>query len=208
MQDSPTFWEVLEGRSSVRKFEDRPVAREVVERLLEAGIKAPNAHNNQSWRFAVLRDKADMLRMADGMFPRYQAALQSTGMGADQIAELAEKRRERLAGAPLAIVFFVAEDDLKRYEDPDRDHGETQMAVQSAALAADHILLAAHALGLGGVWICAPMFAPVEVQETLQLPVDWVAQGVLLLGYPAEFPEKRARKSLDEVVVWVSEEAE
>jgi F420 biosynthesis protein FbiB-like protein len=206
--DPKGFFQVLEERRSVRKFENRPVPRELIERLLRAGIQAPNAHNTQSWRFAVLTDKADMIRMADGMFPRYAAALCSSGMEADRIAELAEKRRDRLAGAPLAIVCFVAEDELKRYDDPDRDRGEHQMAVQSAALAADHILLSAHALGLGGVWICAPMFAPEEVREALDLPGDWLAQGVLLLGYPAEFPEKRARKPLDEVVVWVSEEAE
>ncbi len=90
------------------------------------------------------------------------------------------------------------------YDDKERTHGDWIMAVQSAALAAGNILLAAHALGLGGVWICAPMFAPEVVQAAFDLPEDWVAQGMLMIGYAAEAPDFRERKPLDEVVKWVS----
>ena len=78
------------------------------------------------------------------------------------------------------------------------------MAVQSAALAGGHLLLAAQALGLGGVWMCAPLFVPEVVQTALGLPADWIAQGMLLLGYPDESPDGRPRKSISEVVRWVS----
>jgi len=198
------FWEVLESRRSVRRFKPQPVEREIIERLLGAGVRAPNAHNNQSWRFAVLTEKADMARLVDAMRPDYEQALLDSRMDAATAAELADRRGARLTGAPLAVIICVAQDDLKSYDDETRSRGEELMAVQSAALAGGHILLAAQALGLGGVWMCAPMFVPEIVQTALDLPANWAAQGMLLLGYPDEAPELRPRKPIEEVVRWVS----
>jgi len=198
------FWDVLENRRSVRRFKPRPVEREVVETLLEAAVRAPNAHNNQSWRFAVLTEKTDMLRLVDAMRPDYEQALLESGMAAETAAEFADRRGARLTGAPLAVIICVACNDLKTYDDQVRSRGEELMAVQSAALAGGHLLLAAQALGLGGVWMCAPLFVPEVVQNSLGLPADWVAQGMLLLGYPDESPDGRPRKPISEVVRWVS----
>lgn len=202
MGDTPGFWDVIEGRRSVRSFTDQPVERGLIERMLAAGVLAPNAHNTQSWRFVVLTDKAVMVKVVDRMFPRYQQALLDSGLDAAEVAELANKRRARLTAAPVAVIVCVAEDDLKYYADEMRTQGEVQMGVQSAALAAGNILQAAHALGLGGVWMCAPMFAPEDVRDALDLPPDWQAQTMLLLGYPAEEPPARPRRPMDEVVVW------
>ena len=198
------FWEVLEGRRSVRQFQPRPVEHELIEKLLEAGTRAPNAHNNQSWRFAVLAVKNKMVQLAEAMQPEYLRALLSSGLDTEKAAAMANKRKSRLTGAPVAVVVCYAKDDLTVYEDETRNRGELLMAVQSAALAGGHILLAAHALGLGGVWMCAPMFASEIVREVLNLPGDWQPQGMLLLGYPAEEPKYRERKPLAEVVKWVS----
>jgi len=198
------FWEVLEGRRSVRQFEDRPVERALIERIIEAGTRAPNAHNKQSWRFVVVTEKEDLTRMVMAMQPKYKQALLNSGVDPDEVELLAEKRKLRLTSAPAVILPCVALNDLSVYDDEDRTHGDWMMAVQSAALAAGQILLAAHALGLSGVWICAPMFAPEVVQAAFDLPEDWVAQGMLMIGYAAESPDLLERKPLAEVVRWVS----
>jgi coenzyme F420-0:L-glutamate ligase/coenzyme F420-1:gamma-L-glutamate ligase len=202
MTDSQGFWDVIEGRRSVRQFAERPVERGLIERMLAAGAMAPNAHNTQSWRFVVLTDKPAMTAVVDRMNPRYQQALLESGLDAAEAAVLAEKRRTRLTCAPVVVIVCVAQGDLKAYIDATRSQGEVQMAIQSAALAAGNILLAAHALGLGGVWMCAPMFAPGEVREELDLPADWEAQAMLLLGYPADEPAGRPRRPMEEVVAW------
>ena len=204
MTESIGFWDVLEGRRSVRQFVDLPVEQKLIEQLIEAGTRAPNAHNRQSWRFVVVTGKEDLSRMVMEMQPKYRQALINSGISPEQVDELAEKRKIRLTSAPAVILLFVAKGDLPSFDDGERTEGEWVMAVQSAALAAGNILLAAHALGLGGVWICAPMFAPEAVQKAFDLPSDWVAQGMLMIGYPAEEPEFRERKLLAEVVRWVS----
>ena len=73
------------------------------------------------------------------------------------------------------------------------------MGVQSVALAGGTLLLAAHAEGLGGVWVCAPLFTPDTVRASLDLPSDWVPQGMILLGYPEKVPEPRPRRPVSEV---------
>jgi coenzyme F420-0:L-glutamate ligase/coenzyme F420-1:gamma-L-glutamate ligase len=73
------------------------------------------------------------------------------------------------------------------------------MGVQSVAMAGCTLLLAAHAVGLGGVWLCSPLFAPDQARSVLDLPDEWDPQGLILLGYPARMPEARPRQSVEKV---------
>jgi nitroreductase len=73
------------------------------------------------------------------------------------------------------------------------------MGVQSVALACGQLLLAAHAEGLGGVWVCAPLFAQESAQASLNLPATWDPQGLLLLGFPSRIPPPRDRFPVGEV---------
>jgi F420 biosynthesis protein FbiB-like protein len=75
--------------------------------------------------------------------------------------------------------------EMDTYPDKRRQQFEHQMAVQSTAMAAQNLLLAAHAEGLGACWLCAPLFCQDVVRATLDLPKDWETQGAVILGYPA-----------------------
>jgi nitroreductase len=78
------------------------------------------------------------------------------------------------------------------------------MATQSLALAGQNLLLAAHAEGLGACWLCAPLFCPHIVRDTLGLPADWEPQAFISLGWPAESPAK-TRESLETRVRFVTD---
>lgn len=194
------FWDVLRTRRSIRNFEPRPVSKGTVEHILQGAILAPNAHNRQSWRFVVLSKAEDILRLAEGMGVDYRAALLAGGIPEEEVEARAGRRRERICGAPVVVVLCIETTDLDTYTDANRDDGEYVMGVQSAAMAGGHMLLAAHAEGLGGVWICAPLFAPQSVRQACDLPESWIPQGMILLGNPAEDPEQKERKPLEEVV--------
>lgn len=56
--------ELLEGlltRRSVRKYENKPIPKDVLEQIIKAGEFAPSAHNTQPWEFLVIQDK-DVLK--------------------------------------------------------------------------------------------------------------------------------------------------
>lgn len=199
----PLFWEVLEGRRSVRRFQKQPVPADTVDRLLAAAVRAPNAHNAQTWRFVVLTAAGDKSRLAAAMGASFRRDLEIDGVADEEIRARLKRSADRLLGAPLVVVLCVDTAGLQRFKAANRSDGEYLMAVQSAALAGGHLLLAAEAEGLGGAWICAPLFAPAEVRTALHLPESWVSQGMLLLGNPDEKPALRERKPLDEVVIYV-----
>lgn len=170
-------------------------------RLLEAATWAPSAHNRQPWRFAVLSTGEAKRRLADAMAARLAADLRADGVPEDAIAADTGRSRRRLTGAGALIVVCMTMADMDTYPDARRRSFEHTMAVQGVAMAAQNLLLAAHAEGLGAVWMCAPLFCQDTVRAALDLPPDFEPQGVIALGYPAEDSTK-GREPLESRVVF------
>ncbi|MBS7656052.1 nitroreductase family protein [Candidatus Bathyarchaeota archaeon] len=59
------FIELIKSRRSVRKYQDKPVPNEFLQKLLEAAHWAPSAHNSQPWEFVILRDKEVKRKVAE-----------------------------------------------------------------------------------------------------------------------------------------------
>ncbi len=182
--------ELIHTRRSIRRYEARPVPAQLVERILEAAIRAPSAHNRQPWRFAVIEDDAMKRRLAAAMGRRLRDDLAADGLSPELIERDAGRSYSRISGAPLLILLCLTMADMDDYPDERRARNEAIMAAQSVAMAGQNMLLAAHALGLGACWLCGPLFCPATVRHTLALPDDWRPQGLVTLGYPAEIKEK------------------
>ncbi|CUS04851.2 Coenzyme F420--glutamate ligase [Candidatus Promineifilum breve] len=184
------FFDLIHSRRSIRRYEARPVPAQLIEQLLEAAVWAPSAHNRQPWRLVVIEGEATKQRLAAGMGERLRADLAADGAPPDLIARDAGRSHARLTGAPLLIVLCLTLADMDAYPDQRRAANEALMAAQSVAMAGQNLLLAAHALGLGACWLCAPLFCPHTVRTVLDLPDDWQPQGLITAGYPAETKEK------------------
>lgn len=194
----------LRSRRSVRRFLPDPVPHAVLERILETGTFAPSAHNRQPWRFAVLTTPTAKTRLADAMGADFRRDRLADGLPPETVEVQVARSRARICEAPVVILLCLTMADMDPYRDENRQRAEYLMATQSVALAGGTILLAAHAEGLGGVWVCAPLFAPDTVRGALSLPIDWEPQGMLLLGYPAVIPAARERKSIEDVAFFVT----
>ena len=192
--------ELIRSRRSIRRYTGDPVPGKLVEQLLTAATWAPSAHNRQPWRFAILEDGATKARLAAAMGERLRRDLAADGLDAAAIERDAGRAYGRISGAPLLILLCLTLADMDDYPDARRRGHEMTMAVQSAAMAGQNLLLAAHALGLGACWLCAPLFCPDVVSATLALPPDWQPQGLITVGYPAE--EKTKTRALLETRVW------
>jgi coenzyme F420-0:L-glutamate ligase/coenzyme F420-1:gamma-L-glutamate ligase len=199
MNQQHTF---LRGRYSVRKFLPQPVAREVLERILETTTWSPSAHNAQPWRFVLLESAEARERLGSALGTRMEQALLAEGMEAESARARAERSRLRIADAPVGILLCVDAEAIPHEENLERQASEYQMAVQSAAMAGGTLLLAAHAEGLEGVWLCAPLFRPELVRQVLELPESWHPQGLLLVGTPDEQPQSRTRIPWQEVTLF------
>ncbi len=180
----------LTARRSIRRYTPDPIPPDLIEQMLTAAIWAPSAHNRQPWRFAVIETAATKQTLAAAMGQQLQADLQADNVPPRVAAAGVNRSYQRITQAPLLILVCLSMADMDSYPDPARQRSEWIMAVQSAALAAQNLLLAAHALGLGACWMCAPLFCPAVVRQTLALPDDWQPQALLTIGYPAESKTK------------------
>ncbi|MFZ0548091.1 MAG: nitroreductase family protein [Candidatus Promineifilaceae bacterium] len=178
------------NRRSIRRYQPTSIPKELVQEILTAAIWAPSAHNRQPWRFVVMQEAADKERLAAAMGRRLRADLTADGVPQDAIEKDAGRSYQRITAAPVLILVCLTMADMDSYPDEKRAKNEWLMAVQSTAMAGENLLLAAHEAGLGACWMCAPLFCPDVVKETLALPPDWEPQGLITMGYPAENKQK------------------
>jgi F420 biosynthesis protein FbiB-like protein len=129
-------------------------------------------------------------KLATAMGEKLRADLTADHAPPDLIEKDTNRSYQRITNAPLLILLCLSMADMDSYPDPMRQQHEWTMAVQSTAMAAQNLLLAAHALELGACWMCAPLFCPDLVKQTVVLPDDWQPQALITIGYPAETKEK------------------
>jgi F420 biosynthesis protein FbiB-like protein len=189
----------LLSRRSIRRYQPAPVPTETIEQILTAATWAPSAHNRQPWRFVTITTPETKERLAAAMGERLRADLTADNVPPEIIEKDANRSYQRITAAPALILLCLSMEDMDSYPDPKRSQNEWHMAVQSTAMAGQNLLLAAHQSGLGACWMCAPLFCPDVVQQTLNLSDDWQPQGLITLGYPAETKEK-TRKPLANLV--------
>ncbi len=203
MENLRTF---LRTRRSIRRFKTDPVPDSVLRDILHTATFAPSAHNRQPWRFIVLTDSSAKTHLSDAMAEEFQRDLEKDNLPPEEITKRVNKSRERITGAPIVVILCVDMSEMDNYPDERRKKAEYIIGIQSAANAGMQLLLAAHAEGLGGVWVCSPMFAQEIVQEALNISKQWEPQAMFLLGYPLEIPAFRGRKAIEEVMKFSTSE--
>jgi coenzyme F420-0:L-glutamate ligase / coenzyme F420-1:gamma-L-glutamate ligase len=195
--------DALLGRRSVRRYLDRGVPEEDIERVLEAARWAPSPHGRQPWRFAVISQEETKARLAEAMGEEWRANLEMDGQSDEVVGKRLEGSRKRLLAAPVLVLLCLYLEDLDIYPDSARQQNETAMAVQSLGATAQNMLLAAYSLGLDVGWMCAPLFCPEKVTEALGLDPRLIPHALLTLGYAkGDPPRRRSRKPLAELVVY------
>lgn len=164
------FDEAMKGRRSIRRYEKRPIEISVIEEILDLARYAPSSMNGQPWAFIVIRDngiKGRLVEIKNKYCP----------------VEKQEYRADFLLNASAIVVVCV-----DREKSFDRE-------IENGVLAAANLMLAAHAKGLGSVYMSAqrrdvPAVAS-EIREVLSIPPHLDPISILPLGYPAETPEPK-----------------
>lgn len=160
-------------RRSVRRFSEKRAEDETLHTILRAGMSGPSAVNARPWQFIVVRDKAMLDAMADA------------GGGGPM---------EPLRGADFAVLVCG---DLHRAFSKAPDFW-----IVDGSIAAQNLILAAHDLGVGSVWLGTwPVEERVKAQQELfGLPEHIVPHSIVAFGYPAK-PDDSERNLYDETLV-------
>ncbi|MBV9410145.1 MAG: nitroreductase family protein [Acidimicrobiia bacterium] len=190
------FQDVVQRRHMVRNFDDRPLPRQVVERILANGLRAPSAGFTQGWAFLVLEGREETARFWEATFESADAR--------------SSFRRQGLFSAPLLIVPLSHKDAyLDRYAEPDKgwtDRSESHWPVPywdvDTGFASLLMLLTAVDAGLGALFF--GVFEASRFREAFGVPDAYTPVGALAIGYP--LPDEpsaslaRGRRDLGEVV--------
>jgi nitroreductase len=164
--------QAINTRRSVRKYIDKPVAKETVEQLIRAAILAPSAMNCQPWTFGII-EGADTLK---GYSDRAKAFILEN---LDKFPILA--RYKDMLSNPASNLFYGASTLLVIYA---KKVGPNPRV--DCALAAENVMLAAWSMGLGTCWIGLSMLlldSP-EVKQELGVPDDYDIVAPIIIGYP------------------------
>jgi len=180
--------EAIKTRRSVRAYKSTPVDDKTLELVMEAARWAPSWANTQCWRFIVVRDSEIRNKLADTAI--------------DVAKGKPNRGTEAMRVTPIAIVA-CAERKRSGYRfreprQPVTDKGDWYMF--DVALAMQNLVLAAHSLGLGTVYIGA--FDAIKAAKILELPEGFAVVAMTPLGYPDEEPKIRPRKELSEIVFY------
>lgn len=186
-------------RRSIRRYRPEPVAAEQLAAILEVMTWAPSAHNRQPLRIVVVRTSESKAALANAMGQRLRTDRRQDGDAADVIEADAQRSFARITSSPVVLVLCADMSPMDQYPDPARQNSERLMAAQSVAAAAQNGLLAAHALGLGACWMCAPLFCPEAVTSALRLPANWEPQILLTMGHPAGDGKPSSRRAVSEI---------
>lgn len=193
----------LRSRRSIRRFKPDPVPDSVIKNILTTATFAPSAHNRQPWRFCVVTDVSVKQKLADAMAIEFERDLEKDQLPPTEIQKRTKRSRERMTAAPVLVILCLDMSEMDVYPDKKRKQAEFRMAMQSVANAGMQLMLAAHAEGLGSVWVCSPLFVQETIQSVLNLPKTWEPQAMFFVGYPDVIPDVRERKTLDEISIHI-----
>jgi len=177
--------EAIKKRRSVRYYESKPIPKDIINMVIEAGNEAPSAMNSQPWRFVVVEDKKVKEKLLGAALPNAKRILEMVKDVDPERYEMIKKRYGELKdpiyySAP-AIVFVI---------------GSGRYADHSCPLACENMMLAAYSLGLGSCWVGfgAMVTEDAEVRNILELQENERIFGPILLGYPEDYPEQPPKR--------------
>lgn len=163
--------DIIKNRRSVRRFQDKKIPEDIIDKLVDALIWAPSAGNLQSRKFYFVFGQKTKNELA-------QAAL-----GQDFIAK-----------APLVVVGCANNEIQQRYG----ERGKEVYSICDVSASVQNMLLLAYKEGLGSCWVGA--FNEKKISEILDLPKNLRPIVMVPIGFPAETPLEPFRVSKQEAV--------
>jgi nitroreductase len=159
-------------RRSVREYAPQAIDEKTIAALIDAAIHAPNAVNQQPWTFTVVRDQERLGRVSAAAKVHMLATLAASPHSEHFRSRLTDPDFHIFYHAPVLILMSAAE--------------QGPWIVEDCALAAENLMLAAHAAGLGTCWIgFAQSYLNTDAgKRELDLPAASVPVAPIIVGHP------------------------
>ena len=187
MADDIGLLEAIASTRAIRRYSDEPVTDQDLATILFSATRAPSGSNRQPFRFLVLRDgdrASEAKRLVGDAGKRMWSEKRKNdgydeGSGAvanSPKARMAASMEHYVANLHRVPVMILA--GLVRYREPNAYEGA------SVYPACQNLLLAARALGLGGVMMHWHTFVEDELRQLLEIPDEVFVAATITLGHP------------------------
>lgn len=185
-ESAVSVYQALYRRRMAWRFKEDPVEREVLARLLDTAVWAPNHHLTEPWRFFVLEKEGETRRQVGEL--AYQHSLADGGN-----RRRAEAMRDKVLSPP-ALIYA--------YSKPGDNAKTAQENYASVCCAVQNISLAAVAEGLAVTWETGRITRLPDLPKVLGAKKKWQMVGLLMIGYPDEAPTP-ARTPAERFTWWL-----
>jgi nitroreductase len=164
--------EAIEGRRSIRSFQDKEISNKHILEILRCGTYAPSAGDVRPWEFVIVKDR------------KQKEALAQSALNQDFIIQ-----------APVVLVVLA---DKSRCGSAYGSRGVNLYSIQDTAAAIQNILLATYSMGLGACWIGA--FNDDKVNKIVRAVKHVQTVAIIPTGYPMNYPSARPKRKLEDVI--------
>lgn len=177
------------GRRSVREYIPQSVDPQIIRDLIDAAAHAPSAVNQQPWTFTVVRDQTVLAQLSENAKCHMLATMAGNPHSDHFRSRLSNPGFHIFYHAPVLIIISAIE--------------QGPWIVEDCALAAENLMLAAYAAGLGSCWIgfVQSYLNTPEGKKAVGLPAGWVSVAPIILGHPKGTVPAVPRK--DPAVKWL-----
>ena len=182
------FSKLLKQRRAIRNFEDKKIPIDLINEIIALGCLAPNARNDQIWRFVIIMNKDMIKRISDESKHNLLNELAANpDLYANRYIEALKNEKFNVFYDAPCLILILGQKDAHSLE-------------VDCALVASYIMLAAADKGLGTNWIgLGSMIEDADLLNELGVSPDLKLVAPIIVGYPKQIPpipERRAPQIL------------
>lgn len=206
------FRDIVKTRRSIREFTEEAVSLSDIEDIIDCARFAPSDTNSQTWEFIAVVNRNKIKHIEDLTWEKlHEIAARAEQNGQEREAKLLVKSfgpyATAFSGAPVLIIC-LSTPYASKFRDKIFDPLSFVMpevweeeGLKSSCLAAQNLMLAAHAKGLATCPMTGPvLLAEDKLREYLGIPEDRGVTMVIALGHPAISPKAIPRKEVADIL--------
>lgn len=178
------IFETILARRSVRQYKARVVDQTLLRTLLEAAVRAPTAMHQEQWGFIIVQDKKLLLQLSAIAKPIFLEQVKQQALHNTQALDDFNQADFNIFYNANTLILICGKAAVPFVE-------------ADCWLAAENLMLAACAMGLGSCVICSalPAFSIAKVRSMLAIPADYTVVAPIIVGYPDDEITQSKRKS-------------
>ena len=182
MEKKMSFYEVINKRRTIRQFDQEEIPKEVIERILNEGLKAPSGGNQRNWELVTITDKDIILDLAKCILPQRCNIKDPKNPIQEMIKKGYPSQRSMVEESTCVIlVLYKQKHD---FTNSPNNFGLQDYA--SSWTLIENILLSATYEGLGTGIHVPVQKEPEQIKDFMKIPFNYNIPAMIMLGYTAE----------------------